>query len=99
MNEVFIVHTINADLSFNEPIVFSNKDTARIYAWNYYMDTCFYADDAEDDWQSLILENEIFCDVDGVGRVKTIWISYHKVCEEIEPKITFMINLDKKEDR
>ena len=98
-DEVYIVHTINPDLSVNEPIVFFDKSLARVCAWNYYMSNCFYADDAVDDWQSLLLDNEIYCDVDGVGSVKAIWITYHRVCAAIEPKITFTIDLNKKEDQ
>ena len=96
MNEVYIVHTLNPDLTVNEPIVFLDKNIARVCAWNYYMDNCFYPDDAEDDWQSLILDNEIYCDVEGVGKVKSIWITYHKIVESIEPKITFTVDLNDK---
>ena len=96
MNEVWIVHTLNADLSENEDRVFFSKSLAQIFAWDYYMNNCFYTDDAEDDWESLILDNAIYCDIEGVGKVKSIWITYHKVVEDLEPKITLVIGPEKK---
>lgn len=92
MNEIFIVHTIKEDLSNNEEVVFFSKSLAQLYAWNYYMEHCFYAEDAYEDWKSLLLDNEIYCDIENIGKVKSIWITYHKVVEGIEPKITFMID-------
>ena len=93
MNEVWLVHTINADLSENEIKVFFSKSLAQVFAWDYYMKNCFYGDDAEDDWESLILDNTIYCDIEGVGNVKSIWMTQHRIVENLEPKINLVINL------
>lgn len=92
INEVWLVHTVNPDLTENEIKVFTSKSLAQVFAWNYYMKNCFYAEDVEDDWESLMLDNQIYCEVDGIGEVKAIWITYHRVVETIEPKITFAID-------
>lgn len=92
MNEVWIVHTLNPDLQENELRVFVSKSLAQIFAWNFYMQNFFWADDAEEDWQSLILDNEIYCSTpDGIN-IRSIWITYHKIVEGIEPKITLIID-------
>ena len=72
MKEVWILHTINGYLTINEVKVFSSKSDAQLIAWEYYMKNCFCAEDAEDDWESLMLDNVIYCDVEGVGSVKSI---------------------------
>ena len=53
MNEVWIVHSINPDLTENELRVFPSKSLAQVFAWSFYMQNCFYPDDAEEDWMSL----------------------------------------------
>ena len=94
MNEVWLVHTINDDLSENELRVFIQKSLAQVFAWNYYMQNCFCEEDAQEDWMSLILDNEIYCETSSGQRIKSIWITYHKVVESIEPKITFTVDLN-----
>ena len=93
--EIWIVHTINGDLTMNELKLFSSKSLAQVFAWNYYMSNCFDEEDAEEDWQSLMLDNEIYCSLPNGSLIKSIWITYHKVVEEIEPRISFTVDLNK----
>lgn len=93
--KVYIVHTINSNLSENDIQVFSSKSLAQVYAWKYYMDNCFYPDDVQDDWESLMLDNQIFCEVEGVGQVKAIWIVEHDVIDKMEPSVILLIDINK----
>lgn len=95
MEKVYIVYTINSNLSVNEIQVFSSKSLAQVYAWKYYMDNCFYPDDVQDDWVSLMLDNQIFCEVEGVGQVKAIWIVEHDVIDKMEPSVLLLMDLNK----
>lgn len=92
MNEVWIVHTLNLNFEENELRVFVSKSLAQVFAWNFYMQNFFCGDDAEDDWQSLLLDNEIYCTAEDGMNVRAIWITYHRIVEGIEPKITFLID-------
>lgn len=59
------------------------------------MDNCFYPDDAQDDWESLMLDNQIFCEVEGVGQVKAIWIVEHDVIDKMEPSVILLVDINK----
>lgn len=96
MTEVWLVHTLNLDLEENDIKVFPSKSLAQVFAWTFYMQNFFCPEDVEEDWYSLIFDNEIYCKVDDKLTVKSIWITYHKIVESIEPKITFTINPNEK---
>lgn len=97
MTEVWLVHTLNLDLEENEIKVFTSKSLAQIFAWNFYMQNFFCSEDVEEDWYSLFLDNEIYCELEDETKIRSIWITYHKTIETIEPKITFTVDMYEKE--
>lgn len=97
MTEVWLVHTLNLDFEENDIKVFTSKSLAQVFAWNFYMQNFFVPEDVEEDWYSLFLDNEIYCELEDGTKVRSIWITYHKVVEAIEPKITFTVDMNNKE--
>lgn len=91
MSEVFLVHTYHPEAG-EDIKVFPNKALAQVYSWNWYMQHAFDPIDCQDDWESLMLDSQIFCTTESGEKVRAVWITYHRVSESIEPQITFIIN-------
>ena len=66
--------------------VFTNKDTAIIFCWNYYLRTIDFDQEATiEDWRNLTYTNEI----PGVCHIDT-----QNIIESIESKMTIIYDLN-----
>lgn len=68
--------------------VFSNRDSAIIYCWYYYMNHYLDPETIEDAWGSLMLDLEI---------EDICYIDCQKVIDGVYPSFTTVVDLNKKD--